>query len=135
MSEKIYLGHRGEDGSLEVEVFDRDRKIIQPLRHVGIHSPDGFEWGYGGSGPADLALSILADLFDEALPLYVNASRAWEKTEWRDQVTDWKAWRYHQEFKWKFVGRLGHFDWRLSSLSILDWLGIRSLWPGPSRMD
>lgn len=24
------------------------------------HSPDGFEWGYGGSGPADLALNILA---------------------------------------------------------------------------
>lgn len=23
------------------------------------HSPDGFEWGYNGSGPADLALNIL----------------------------------------------------------------------------
>ncbi len=23
------------------------------------HSPSGFEWGYGGSGPADLALNIL----------------------------------------------------------------------------
>jgi len=23
------------------------------------HSPDGFNWGYGGSGPADLALNIL----------------------------------------------------------------------------
>lgn len=23
------------------------------------HSPDGFEWGYGGSGPADLALNIV----------------------------------------------------------------------------
>ena len=23
------------------------------------HSPDGFEWGYSGSGPADLALNIL----------------------------------------------------------------------------
>jgi hypothetical protein len=23
------------------------------------HSPGGFEWGYGGSGPADLALNIL----------------------------------------------------------------------------
>lgn len=25
------------------------------------HSPDGFEWGYGGSGPAQLALALLAD--------------------------------------------------------------------------
>ena len=23
------------------------------------HSPDGFEWGYGGSGPADLALNLV----------------------------------------------------------------------------
>lgn len=25
------------------------------------HSPDGFSWGYGGSGPSDLARSILWD--------------------------------------------------------------------------
>jgi len=25
------------------------------------HSPDGFEWGYGGSGPAQLALAIYQD--------------------------------------------------------------------------
>jgi hypothetical protein len=35
-------------------------------RHVNIqqrivrHSPKGFAWGYGGSGPADLALNILS---------------------------------------------------------------------------
>lgn len=26
------------------------------------HSPDGFNWGYGGSGPAQLALAILLEL-------------------------------------------------------------------------
>ena len=31
------------------------------LEHVECHSPTGYEWGYGGSGPADLALSILCD--------------------------------------------------------------------------
>ncbi|MCK4554525.1 hypothetical protein KAU19_06245, partial [Candidatus Parcubacteria bacterium] len=25
------------------------------------HSPDGFAWGYGGSGPAQLALAILIE--------------------------------------------------------------------------
>jgi hypothetical protein len=25
------------------------------------HSPDGFEWGYAGSGPSQLALAILVD--------------------------------------------------------------------------
>ena len=28
-------------------------------QHIVRHSPTGIEWGYGGSGPADLALSIL----------------------------------------------------------------------------
>ena len=28
------------------------------------HSPTGFECGYGGSGPAQLALAIIARLFD-----------------------------------------------------------------------
>lgn len=30
-----------------------------PLEHVVRHSPTGMEYGYGGSGPADLALSAL----------------------------------------------------------------------------
>lgn len=27
------------------------------------HSPDGFNWGYAGSGPAQLALAICIELF------------------------------------------------------------------------
>lgn len=34
-----------------------------------VHSPTGFEWGYGGSGPADLALNILG--------LFVPPPEAW----------------------------------------------------------
>ena len=30
-------------------------------------SPSGFEWGYGGSGPAQLAIAILAHAYDEDL--------------------------------------------------------------------
>lgn len=26
------------------------------------HSPDGFNWGYGGSGPSQLALAVLLEL-------------------------------------------------------------------------
>ena len=32
---------------------------------LGNHSPTGFEWGYGGSGPAQLALAILAHEFGD----------------------------------------------------------------------
>lgn len=33
------------------------------------HSPTGFAWGYSGSGPAQLALAILADLYDDQFAL------------------------------------------------------------------
>jgi len=32
-----------------------------PSQTLYNHSPDGFEWGYAGSGPSQLALAILAD--------------------------------------------------------------------------
>lgn len=47
------------------------------------HSPDGFSWGYGGSGPSQLALAILL----EYLPR-------------------WMAERRYQEFKFNFVAKL-----------------------------
>jgi hypothetical protein len=35
------------------------------IPHAARHSPTGIEWGYGGSGPADLARSVLLALTDE----------------------------------------------------------------------
>ena len=50
-----------------------------PLRlDLSNHSPTGFEWGYNGSGPAQLALAMLADYLgndDEALALYQDFKR------------------------------------------------------------
>ena len=42
------------------EIF-LDGKPLSPRPSLEIvnHSPDGFNWGYGGSGPAQLALAIL----------------------------------------------------------------------------
>lgn len=34
--------------------------------HLVRHSPSGIDWGRTGSGPADLALSVLVALTDEA---------------------------------------------------------------------
>ncbi len=41
---------------------------VRPLPHLVRHSPDSFEWGYGGSGPADLARSIVGDFIDDQDP-------------------------------------------------------------------
>lgn len=41
-----------------------------PLRlDLRNHSPTGFAWGYGGSGPAQLALAMLAYIFDDEIAL------------------------------------------------------------------
>lgn len=60
-------------------------KELSPKRSIKYrnHSPDGFNWGYGGSGPAQLALGICLELFgDEA------------------------AGRIYQDFKWKLISTL-----------------------------
>lgn len=44
-----------------------DGKELTPERSQAVrnHSPDGFSWGYGGSGPAQLALAILLEVVPE----------------------------------------------------------------------
>jgi hypothetical protein len=44
-----------------------DGELLSPARSQAIrnHSPNGFAWGYGGSGPSQLALAILLEFADE----------------------------------------------------------------------
>jgi hypothetical protein len=49
---------RVEQRAVTVETADG---TVLPLDHRVRHSPTGLSWGYLGSGPADLALSILWD--------------------------------------------------------------------------
>ena len=54
-----YQGRRLRQGEVKVEVVTGNQR--RTLEHRVRHSPTGVEWGYGGSGPADLARSILWD--------------------------------------------------------------------------
>ena len=59
-----YRGVRRTSGQRRfVEVFTPSWLPLSPLPSQAVqnHSPDGFEWGYPGSGPAQLALGILMD--------------------------------------------------------------------------
>jgi len=56
-------------------VVGPDGQALDPGRSLSLrrHSPTGFAWGYGGSGPAQLALAILLNEGleqDKALQLY-----------------------------------------------------------------
>jgi len=42
---------------------------LNPRYDLANHSPDGFEYGYNGSGPSQLALAILANEFDDEIAL------------------------------------------------------------------
>ncbi len=47
------------------------------LKHVS-HSPEGFNWGYGGSGPAQLAYAICHELYGKD-----TAQRVYQDFKWR----------------------------------------------------
>lgn len=70
-----------------------DRKDTRNLKHADHHSPDGYEMGYGGSGPSDLALSILCD--------YFGCSTDFDTETW--ELDQKKAHEYHHAFKRKFI--------------------------------
>ena len=59
---KTYTVIRSTSGQIGCVVNHDGEATI--LRQCVYHSPSGFETGYAGSGPADLALSILADYFN-----------------------------------------------------------------------
>jgi hypothetical protein len=64
------------------------------------HSPTGFETGYAGRGPADLALSILADHFDAAPEQIAHVTKSGFGGNCLNAE---KAVLYHQCVKFRFV--------------------------------
>lgn len=69
---------------------------LPPRHDLRNHSPDGFNWNFNGSGPAQLALALLADALQD----------------------DEKALTWYQQFKFKVVSRLPEDKWELSEADI-----------------
>jgi hypothetical protein len=59
--DRWYRGVRDGRGACFIEIVDGDQPVGRPLAHHALHSPTGFEWGYGGSGPADTARCLLRE--------------------------------------------------------------------------
>ena len=79
---------------------DGDGKPLPRCLNVARYSPDGFEWGYNGSGPAQLAVALLCDHFG-------NGKTAQER-----------ALRLHQLFKDKCIVNLPHDGWVLDGATL-----------------
>lgn len=56
-----YRGYRAKDGLCYVVRPDLSLLPLAPSLAIKNASPTGFEWGYGGSGPSQLALALLLD--------------------------------------------------------------------------
>lgn len=74
----------------------------------------GWEWGYGGSGPAEFALNILHHYFrpDGVSPTVKTGD---------GQVVREDVYRLHQAFKWAFVSPLPEAGGTISGQAIRDW--------------
>lgn len=101
---KTYTAFR-INGQPLVLVRDKARRTghrLRPNRSLWIinHSPDGFEWGYGGSGPAQLALAILLD---------VTGDRELAKL-------------LHQPFKWQYVAIAPKDGFSLTEEEVRAWV-------------
>lgn len=78
-------------GGTHFEVVSRGYRTQLP--HVVRHSPTGMNWGYQGSGAADLARSILIHYFRQRIP-DLTASEA-----------QYLAEPLYQDFKVRFIAR------------------------------
>jgi hypothetical protein len=78
--------------SIQNLVRREDGRFIDLRLDLRNHSPTGFEWGYGGSGPAQLALAILADYAED----------------------DELACEHYQQFKWDVISKFEKDMWTLT---------------------
>ena len=78
--------------------------VVNIAHRIVRHSPSGFEWGYEGSGPADLALNILAGIIGQqrAEPLY-------------------------QDFKRDIIARIPMEGGTIKHSQIIEWLAARGI--------
>ena len=72
---------------------------------VRYHSPTGFEWGYPGSGPAELALNALHALLPPGRDGWPCTYRM-NKVRGDNVLVTEHAERLHQEFKWRFIANI-----------------------------
>jgi hypothetical protein len=93
--EKVYQGDR----SLNDWTLKKVTVNGKPLRHIKRHSED-LEWGYCGSGCADLSLSILTDYLGDRC----------------------KADQFYQQFKFDIISGLAYEGWEIKGSEIDEWL-------------
>lgn len=143
VDERVYRGRRDRYGHHLVNVETPDGSVIGPLEHRPRHSPSGFSWGYGGSGPADLARCLLLNaLPDPVCPMCAGTRKVTHDEVDPDRPRAFRpdtddpdaegvyfchicddglaAVPYH-DFKFQVVAGWAE-NWRITRTQILEWL-------------
>lgn len=115
-SDVVYHGVISEEGPTVVTKHGD----LDPRHDLANHSPDGFEWGYAGSGPAQLALAMVAHATGDA----DLALRTYQR--FKDEVVS----RFERGKPWsmtalavqeaaKRLDRARHFSWGAGDVQVL----------------
>lgn len=89
---KTYRGTWTDTGGQVVVEENGAARPLDPRFDLHNHSPTGFAWGFGGSGPAQLALALAADFLGD----------------------DDMAQHVYQRLKFKLIGGLPRESWALT---------------------
>jgi hypothetical protein len=116
---RYYVGGRTKDKGVWVGVRregERKHRDLDPRLDLFNHSPTGFEYGYAGSGPAQLALAILADHL-KYNPQDIRAARRIARldNDCAEESTDRLAVLCHQAFKFTVITPLKGDSWQMTS--------------------
>jgi hypothetical protein len=60
-----YVGFHVDGQAVVLNLSEHRRLSLERSLDLVNHSPSGFEWGYSGSGPAQLACALLLDYYDD----------------------------------------------------------------------
>jgi hypothetical protein len=112
-------------------VRDTSGLVGASIPHTVIwHSPDGFNFGYEGSGAADLALNILnafvppgPEIDAENEEEYMDRDDAPQKC-FRGTCSRFAA-RYHQQFKREFIAPMCDPGATISAATVVAWIDAR----------
>jgi hypothetical protein len=120
---KVYRGDVLPGGECRVRVIENN--VSRLLEHYGVHSPSGFAWGYGGSGPAETALNILADYFGEHEAFTLRELKSSHKAQYKFHAfrRTSKGELLYQVFKREVVaGFAQDKSWRFTENNLRAWL-------------
>ena len=115
--DRNYRGERRPDGTCEVwceeanvtgvgdaAVSRSSRRDLPVCLEIRNHSPTGFDWGYGGSGPAQLALALLVDALGD-----VELAQS-----------------HYQDFKFEVVAGWGS-SWSITAQQVRDFVAAKRI--------